>query len=155
LAVDVGDKRTGLAVGDAETGIVTPLGVVALPLGYAKRKRGGGAAYEIDAGALIGRLVEIALEEEAERVVVGLPLHMDGAEGDRARLVRAFGAALEGALLEAGAVAGGVVFADERRSSARADEWMARSGLTHKQKKRRRDALAAAAFLGAYLEELD
>ncbi|MEO0476580.1 MAG: RuvX/YqgF family protein, partial [Planctomycetota bacterium] len=43
---------------------------------------------------------------------------------------------------------------DERLSSAAADEQMAMSGLTHKQKKARRDALAAANILRGYLEAL-
>jgi putative Holliday junction resolvase len=73
---------------------------------------------------------------------------MDGTEGPRARLTRAFGDSI--------AEQGGrkVHFHDERLTSAAADWSMAMSGLTHKQKKARRDALAAAAMLQGFLDAL-
>jgi putative Holliday junction resolvase len=60
-------------------------------------------------------------------------------------VVRAFAARVEAATRLA------VHFQDERLSSDAADTTMARSGLTHKQKKERRDALAAAAILQGFL----
>ena len=48
-----------------------------------------------------------------------------------------------------------VHLADERLTSAAADTQMARTGLTHRQKKQRRDSLAAAAILRDFLDKTD
>ena len=138
LGVDLGDKRTGLAVGDRETGIVSPVGLIEQPM------RGGD-----DGAALVDAIIEAVRGFDAERVVVGLPMNMDGTEGQRAKLVREFGAGLDRALEEAGFE--GVVYHDERLTSVDADWAMSGSGLTHKQKKLRRDALAAVALLRDYM----
>ncbi|MGA0172320.1 MAG: Holliday junction resolvase RuvX, partial [Phycisphaerales bacterium] len=75
LAVDLGGKRTGLAVGDDLTRIASPVDVLEIPPGP--------------------RLVEAILgairEHGPDAIVVGLPLNMDGTEGDAAKQVRAFG----------------------------------------------------------------
>ena len=134
MAIDPGDKRTGLATGDDITGIVTPLTTLELAL---------------SGEALIDALITQVNQHEPGCLVVGLPLNMDGTEGPRAKLVRRFAARLaEHTLLD-------VVFQDERLSSYEADQTMARSGRTHKQKKQIRDALAAAAILRDYLDGLD
>ena len=81
-------------------------------------------------------------------LVLGLPMNMDGTEGKAATKARAFGAALTQRTGRA------VHFQDERLTSADADWSMARSGMTHKEKKQRRDALAAAAILRDFLGAL-
>ncbi len=134
LGVDLGDKRTGLAVGDRETGIVAPIGLLEHPM------RGSD-----DGAALVRGIVDAAGEYDVDGVVVGLPLHMDGTEGQRVRLVRGFGVRMEAALDLP------VTYHDERLTSVDADWAMAGSGLTHKQKKLRRDALAAVALLRDYM----
>jgi putative Holliday junction resolvase len=105
---------------------------------------------------LIADLVRIVADEEPDVVVLGLPLNMDGSVGPRAELVRRFVAALRTALTAA-ATRGGrtpaVVFVDERLTSAEAEWQLAGSGLTRGQKKKRRDALAAAAILRSYFAE--
>ncbi len=131
LAIDLGDRRTGLAVGDEGSGIASPLTTIERP-----------ASQE---GALIDEITAAAGEQEVGALVVGLPLNMDGTEGPRAEVVRAMAekiAARTGLPLH---------LHDERLSSADADWAMAQSGLTHKQKKARRDALAAAAILRDFL----
>jgi putative pre-16S rRNA nuclease len=130
LAIDLGDKRTGIAVGDDETGIVAPESVLAVPIGAALH-------------SAIGQQIE---RHEPGVLVLGLPMHMDGTEGERAKLVRAFGKELQ----ELSGLP--VEYQDERLTSAEADWEMAGSGMTHKQKKRLRDALAAAIFLRDYLD---
>ncbi len=135
LCLDVGDKRTGLASGDTETGIASPLKAIEIPLA-----RGEALA---DAVVIAGR------DQGAEGFVLGLPLNMDGTEGPQAAKVRTFGALLDETTRLP------IAYHDERLSSERADEAMARSGLTHKQKKARRDALAAAAILQDYLDCLE
>ena len=138
LSIDLGDRRTGIAVGDTFTGLASPIGVIELPMSEGERGR-----------ALVDALAKAARENEANALVVGLPYNMDGTEGPRAKIVRAFAARVtEATGLE-------THFQDERLTSAEADWAMAGSGLTHKGKKRRRDALAAAAILRDYLQTLD
>ncbi|MAT82152.1 MAG: Holliday junction resolvase RuvX [Phycisphaerae bacterium] len=129
LAIDLGDKRTGLAVGDSTTGTVMPVEVLEVPRGP----------------ALLESLQNAVRDHGPERLVIGLPLNMDGSEGERAGICRAFGEAL-GSLVELP-----VCFQDERLSSEEANRRMARSGRTHGAKKKLRDALAACVVLEDYL----
>jgi putative Holliday junction resolvase len=139
LAIDLGDKRTGLAAGDALTGLVTPLEVLSTPVA----RRDGEELLDAIAHAATDRLGD---RPSGGQIVVGLPVNMDGTEGQRARLVRAFAARI-------GERTGRTVhLQDERLTSADAEWELAGSGLTHKQKKERRDALAAAAILRDFLE---
>lgn len=142
LAIDLGDKRTGLALGDDETGpeLVMPVGLVETPIAL----RGGEALV-----TAIVRAIEQHLggPRTPGALVIGLPLNMDGSEGPRARLVREFGARVS-------ASSGREIFyQDERLTSVEAEWSLDRSGLTHSQKKKRRDALAAAAILRDFLRE--
>ncbi len=137
LAIDIGDKRTGLAVGDDETRIVSPLDVVEVPTA----ERAGEAWLDAIARSIAEQFGPHAHAE----LVVGLPLNMDGTEGPRARIVRALAARLAD---RTGLV---IHFQDERLTSVDADWSMAQSGMTHKQKKQRRDALAAAIILRDFL----
>ncbi len=131
LAIDYGDKRTGLAVGSDTTGIVTPVGViVATTFGE------------------FMRLIAIAVVEHGpDELVIGLPLNMNGTEGPRAGSARA----LKGFIEQRYGIP--VNMADERLSSFAADQQMSQSGLTHGKKKARRDSLAAAAILRGYLHQ--
>lgn len=135
LAIDLGDRRTGLATGDDESGIVSAAGVIELPL-----NRGD---------SLLDGLCQAIRDHEPEALVVGMPFNMDGSEGPRAKLVRVFVERLTQRIDLP------VRYQDERLTSVQADWEMARSGMTHKQKKQRRDALAAAAILRDYLASLD
>ncbi len=136
LGIDLGDKRTGLAVGDDETGLASPLRVIEHPL----------TAGQSLHPALGERLTHAVKEAVADGLVIGLPLNMDGTEGPHAKRARLLGAAI-GALLGLPAH-----FHDERLTSDAADWAMAQSGLTHKGTKARRDALAAAAMLQDFLD---
>ena len=130
LAVDLGDRRTGTATGDDQTGFVAP-----------------GAVLEVPRGPrLLERLAAAADEADADAVVLGLPVNMDGTEGPRARLTRAFAGEL------AGATRRPVHLQDERLTSFAAEGVLAGSGRTRREKKRRRDALAAAELLRDFLE---
>lgn len=138
IAIDLGDARTGLAVGDDATRIVTPLDVI-----ECSRQMCGGEAL-LD---LLQKAIEDVVSARALcELVVGLPYNMDGTEGPRAKLVRQFADKL------ATRTGRQVHFQDERLTSSDADWSMARSGMSHKQKKERRDALAAAAILRDFLD---
>ena len=129
LAIDLGDKRTGLATGDRTTGTVMPVEVLEVPRGP----------------RLMAAVLEAIRRHGPDLLVVGLPLNMDGGEGDRAALCRAFGQELESASGLS------VHLQDERLTSDEANRRMARSGRTHGAKKRLRDALAACVILEDYL----
>lgn len=125
LAIDLGGKRTGLAVGSDVTRLASPLEVIAA----------GNDAQRLDA---IAKTID---SQGPDALVLGLPLNMDGSEGPAAKNARAFAAML-------GERFGlPVHLVDERLTSDAADAQLAQRGLTHKQKKQRRDALAAAAIL--------
>jgi putative Holliday junction resolvase len=138
MALDLGDKRTGVAVGDRITGLVTPVEVLHVPVA----ERGGEALLDA-----IGRVVNEHIGRGGQ-LVIGLPVNMDGTEGPRAKGVRALAARI------AARTGCSVAFQDERLTSASAEWSLARSGLTHKQKKERRDAVAAAAILSDFLASL-
>ncbi|MCC6678705.1 MAG: Holliday junction resolvase RuvX [Phycisphaerales bacterium] len=137
LCIDLGDKRTGIAVGDAITRLATPAEVLEVPIDL----NGGEALL-----AAIAKAIEEQIGPGAGELVFGLPLNMDDTEGPRAKIVRAFAARVAERTRRV------VHFHDERLSSASADWTMSQSGLTHKQKKQRRDALAAAAILRDFLD---
>lgn len=130
LAVDPGSVRIGLAVSDPERKFAFPL---------ASYQRQG---PERD-GAFFRELVE---REAIGQIVVGLPVHTDGREGAKAAEARTFGAWL------AQVTGLPVVFFDERFTTAEAEKILWSAGLTHKQRKRRRDRLAAQILLQSYLD---
>jgi putative holliday junction resolvase len=74
LALDYGSARCGCALSDPTGTIVTPVEVVPRPAS----KRG------------FARLRELVRERGVERVVVGLPLSLDGGDSDQTREARAF-----------------------------------------------------------------
>jgi len=132
LAIDLGQKRTGLAVGDDELRLAMPFGVVV----------SGNPEQTL---IQVGKTIEA---EQPDAVVVGLPLNMDGSESAGSKRARDFAAALgERFGVE-------VHLMDERLTSAVADEQMAGRELTRDQKKMRRDALAAATILRDFLAGL-
>lgn len=139
IGIDLGDRRTGIALGDAITGLASPMAQIEVSI----ETRAGEAlldAIQKEIDDLVGR--------GPAELVVGLPLNMDGTEGPRAKSVRAFGNRI-------GERTGRVVrWYDERQSSMLADAKMAQSGLTHGQKKSRRDAIAAATILQRFLDRL-
>jgi putative Holliday junction resolvase len=132
LALDLGERRIGVAVSD-------PTGTVARPVTAITR-----ASRQKDLDA-ITRLVD---EYQAALVLVGLPLSLDGSEGPQAQQTRRYAERLAEELDVP------IKFWDERYSSVRAEEI-----LRGKRGKRRRrqtrgdvDATAAAVFLQSYLD---
>jgi putative Holliday junction resolvase len=100
LGIDLGERRIGVAVGDLDTGVATPLTTLS---------RGRSIAQD---ALVISRL---ASEQRATGLVVGLPLDMDGGEGLQAIRTREWAVAV-------GGVTGlPVRFRDERLSSERAE----------------------------------
>lgn len=127
IGVDHGERRIGLAVGDEETGMAFPRPAV----------RAGRRAPE--------DIRTLATSEGTTRVVVGLPLNMDGSEGAQAAAARSFGAQL-------GALGLDVAFTDERLTSWDAAERMAQSA-TRQSASDAIDSAAAAIILERYLAD--
>lgn len=132
LALDVGSKTIGLALGDLSSGIATPWDVL--------RRQG----QEPDARAVLAR----ADEREVSDMVVGLPLELDGREGQRARRVRAFATALQAILPERITLH----WWDERFSTAAAERSMLEGDLSRARRKQRIDAMAAQFILQGWLD---
>ena len=130
LCIDLGDKRTGLAVGDDELYMAHPVCVLEIPIGQ----------------PLVDAIVEAIGNNAADELVIGLPLHMDGTEGQRAKITKAFADQITNVVDIT------INFQDERLTSAAAEELLSGSGKTHKQKKQSRDALAAAEILKDFLD---
>lgn len=127
LAVDYGRVRLGLAVSDEDEVLASPLPALA-------RTR-----QDMDA---IARIVE---SYSAGRMVVGLPLSMDGTDGVMAQEARAFAARLSER------VGLPVDLFDERWTSSEAERVMIEGDLSRKKRRELRDGLAAVLILQAYL----
>lgn len=87
----------------------------------------------------------IVAEQEADAVLVGLPLSLDGEVGPQAQLVQGFGRGLERA------VAVPLIFWDESLSSVEADELMIAQGVSRAKRKAQIDQMAAVLILDSYL----
>ena len=131
LGVDVGDRRVGVAICDPEGRLAVPLTMID------QRERDG-----------VAGVATLAAREEAERIVVGLPLSLDGTAGAQADSARAFAERLRGA------TAIEVVLFDERLSTVQAERQLAAAGRRTRDTKGQRDALAASIILQAYLDSL-
>jgi len=130
LAVDYGSVRVGLAISDAEHRIASPLAT------YTRKSPEQDARY----------FVNLTKAEEVGGLVVGLPVHNDGREGQKAQEARVFGGWLQAT------TALPVTFWDERFTTMEAESFLWDAGLTHKRRRERRDRVAAQIFLQAYLD---
>lgn len=131
LALDVGERRVGVAVSDEA-------GLTAQPLTTITRQ-----SPDRDLEA-VRRLVE---EYGATTLVVGLPLTMNGQVGPQAERVRAFAAGLE-------AVGLPIAFWDERLTTKEAERTLLAADVSRRRRRQVRDKLAATLILEGYLEHL-
>ena len=133
LGLDVGERRVGVAISDPE-------GRLAVPLQVVERGRGGRDAVQV--------VLELARREDVGRIVVGLPVSLDGTLGPQAAETQRFADGLRAATdIE-------VILYDERLSSVEADRHLEAAGVRGRQARERRDAVAASIILQAYLDSL-
>ena len=130
MAIDYGDAHTGGAFSD-------PTGFLA------------GTTTTIhsrSADVVLSELARLAKEQGAEEIVMGFPRNMDGTEGPRAELYRAFAGRVEEAT--------GLkpVLWDERRTTVDAHRILQQAGKNAKKRKKTVDAVAASLILEGYLD---
>ena len=131
LAVDWGEKRFGIALSD-------PLRMIAQPLVTLTRRAGKRAP--------VGPIADLIKQHDVAEVVVGLPLTLEGDEGDNAREARALGDAI-------GQRSGVPVhYLDERMTTAQAVRAARHAGVRDHEARARIDQMAAVAILQAWLD---
>ena len=98
------------------------------------------------ADVVLSELARLAKEQGAEEIVMGFPRNMDGTEGPRAELYRAFAGRVEEAT--------GLkpVLWDERRTTVDAHRILQQAGKNAKKRKKTVDAVAASLILEGYLD---
>ena len=132
LALDLGSRRIGVAVSDLT-------GTVASPLTVIQRSKSRRHDYE--------RIAALVRVEEADVVVVGLPLSLSGAEGPAAKAARTEAKAL------ASVVDVPIETFDERLSTVTAERSLAEANVRGPARRQVIDKVAAAVFLQAYLDQ--
>ncbi len=138
LGLDIGDKRTGVAVSD-------PQGILAIPLAVI-----GGRDEE----ATLDAILKLIKEYEAECVVVGLPYSLNGHLGQQANKVTSFAEKLSSRAKRSGLNQVNIQLWDERLSTIAAERLMAEAGTKRNKRKQHRDAVAAAFILQGFLDSL-
>ena len=132
LGLDLGTKTIGLAIGDSDLTIASPLETI-------RRKN-----LHLDCA----RLEEIIAERDVGGLVIGLPVNMDGSEGERCVETRKFGADLLSRLDLP------ITFWDERLSTAAVERAMIEADLSRSKRAKVVDKLAAAYILQGALDFL-
>ena len=130
MAIDYGDARTGVAISDA-TGMLA---------GFTTVIRGR------DSQRVLEEIEELIAAHGVDELVMGFPRNMDGTEGPRAELYRAFAQKLE----EAAGLP--VTLWDERRTTVDAHRILQEAGKNAKKRKKTVDAVAASLILESYLD---
>lgn len=135
LGLDYGSATVGVAVNDG-------LGLTVQPVETIVRKE------ENKLRRTCARIEELVREYEVSLLVLGLPLNMDGSEGERVEKTRAFGDML------ARRTGLPVVYQDERLTTEAADEILSESGIRRRDRKAYIDQIAAVLILEEYLSRV-
>ncbi|MBN2306708.1 Holliday junction resolvase RuvX [Candidatus Peregrinibacteria bacterium] len=133
LAIDYGDKRVGIALSDYNKEIAFPRDF----LEYSGESN------------LLKQLKKICKEEDVIKIILGLPIQMDGTFGERAQKTQKFFDKLKKAMPQMS-----IDFFDERLSTEFAVKSLRGQGFKAKDQKGKRDALSAQIILQNYLNSL-
>ena len=131
VALDVGNRRIGIAVSD-------PLGITAQPLETYTR---------VGYGPDVRHIKAICDRHQTSRVLCGLPRNMDGTEGFQVEKVREFAAKLEEAGLS-------VEYHDERMTTMVAEGALLEGNMRRENRKQKVDMVAAVVILQSYLDAM-
>jgi len=135
LGVDPGEKRLGIALSDPNNTIASPLMV----LKHVSRDKNA------------ARILEIARENECDRIVVGHALSAEGEETFASRRGRRLAGAIRAQLTEGENRV--VLLHDEHGTTKRAQQIRREMGVTRAKRSGHLDSLAAAIILQSYLDE--
>lgn len=130
LCIDLGDVRIGLATSDS-------MGICATGLETYRRV---GPDKDLE------YIADIVKRENIGRVVIGLPVNMDGTSGERVEKARAFGDALKPL------VSAEIVYQDERLSTVAGERLLIEAGMRRDKRKKVIDKIAATIILQTYLD---
>lgn len=130
LGLDIGRRRVGAALSDPSGLLASPLAVLEVP----------------NSTALLDQIVRWIEQHGVVRIVVGLPLLLDGNEGEESAYVRGL---VKGLQERVGVP---VELWDERLSTVAAERALLESGMRRAKRRQRRDAVAAALLLQSYLD---
>ena len=133
LGIDYGETWYGIAITDLLSKIASP------------RQNYKSRGWKDD----IPFFCNLIKAENVDTVVLGLPINMDGTEGERCGVVRAFAKRLQ----EASGVP--VAFVDERLTTVEMDAFLESQGIFGKSRKQYVDKLSAQLILKTYLEKLE
>ena len=133
LSLDVGDKTIGLALSD-------PLGLTAQGLETIRRSN-----IKND----LQKLGDFVSRYDVEVLVIGLPKHMSGIEGERCQIVRDFADKVRAKL-----PAVEIIFWDERLSTVAAERSLLEADLSRAKRKKVIDKMAAVYILQGYLDSI-
>jgi putative Holliday junction resolvase len=131
IGLDLGSKRIGVALSDASATIASPFTVIHRSKRMAQDHRA---------------IAQLVAEEEAEQVVVGLPLSLSGGRGPAARAAIAEAEAL------ASVLGVPVDLYDERRTTVTADAALMEAGIGAADRRKYVDKIAAAVMLQGWLD---
>ena len=134
MGLDYGSKTIGVAISDA-------LGLTAQPLETIER------SGENKLRRSLASIAEIVREKDIKKIVVGLPINMDGRSGERAALTLEF---VEKLKLRVDIP---IVMQDERLTTVEADEILDESGVKKQDRKQFIDQIAAGIILKEYMEK--
>ena len=132
IALDIGDVRIGVAVSDFMRIIANPRET------YIRKNEDADIEY----------FIQLAKKEEADTFVVGLPINMDGTEGPRVELCRAFGEKLK----EKSGLK--VEYQDERLTTVTAERMVIEADVRRDKRKQVIDKVAATIILESYLNRM-
>lgn len=131
MSVDYGDARTGVAFCDAKEILASPYCVV----------------NEKYKPKLVDKLAVIAADKKAEKIIIGLPVNMDGTYGFRCDECRKLGDMLK---QKTGI---DVEYQDERLTTVIAHGYLNDNNVRGKKRKETVDAVSAVIILQSYLDK--
>ncbi len=131
MSVDYGDVRTGVAFCDKSEVLASPYGVI----------------HESYQPKLVQKLAEIAAEKGAQKIIVGLPVNMDGSYGFRCDACRELGKMLQ----ETSSIK--VDYQDERLTTVIAHDFLSANNVKGKKRKEKVDAVSAVLILQSYIDK--
>lgn len=133
MGLDFGSKTVGVAITDETRTCIRPLPVI-------RREKPGKLRKTLSA------ITELLKEYDCDRIILGLPLNMDGSEGERVRLTREF----RELLMKRVNIP--VILFDERLTTVEAYEIMKERGIDKKEQLKIVDSVAAEIILNSYID---